>query len=215
MKKYGSPIFITRFLLVGFAFGLGLALYDKLPDPIPTHWNLEGVADDWTDKKKGVWLIPSLSLIMLFFFPILAKIDPRRKNYAKFGPAWELIQTVIIGFLVYIYSFQLYVSLHPEKSGLMGTAILSAVGLMFLVLGYVMPRVESNYFVGIRTPWTLEDKEVWKKTHRLGGKMFMLAGILMIGGGFVYGMFFELFIAAIVIAALIPVVYSYGISRKN
>lgn len=212
MKSKG---FILRLVIVIVMFIGTILLYPQLPDVIPIHWNFHGQPDDWGAKTWAAWLIPGISLLMIILFPILAKIDPRHKNYKKFSGAWEVIQTVIIAFFGFIFFVQYYMTLYPENQNLMEPIMLSAVGIMFIVLGNYMGKIRQNYFVGIKTPWTLHDPEVWQKTHRLGGWVFVIAGIVFLfeaWTGLFIGPVFFITVAGVV---LIPVVYSYVISKKG
>ncbi|MBN2086916.1 SdpI family protein [Candidatus Peregrinibacteria bacterium] len=212
MKSKG---FILRLSIVLAMIIATLFLYPKLPDIIPTHWNFQGQPDDWGAKTWAAWLIPGISLLMIILFPILAKIDPRHKNYKKFWGVWEIIQTIIIAFFGFIYFIQYYMTLYPENQNLMQPIMLSAVGLLFIVLGNYMGKIRQNYFVGIKTPWTLNDKEVWQKTHRVGGWAFVIAGILYLFEAWT-GLFIgPVFIITITGVVVVPIVYSYVISKKN
>ncbi len=211
MKSKGLKL---RIIIVIAMVIASIILYPKLPDIIPTHWNFKGQPDDWGAKWWAAWLIPGISLLLLGLFPILAKIDPRHKNYKKFTGVWEIIQTVIIAFFGFVFIMQYYITLVPENQNLMEPIMFSAVGLMFIVLGNYMGKVRQNYFVGIKTPWTLHDKEVWQKTHRLGGWVFAIGGLVFLINAWVQIFEGPIFFITILAIVLIPVVYSYLISKK-
>lgn len=207
--------FITRILLTLAMAGGVLYFYDSLPDPFPTHFGVTGQPDSWGEKYWAAWLIPGMSLLLTLLFPVLAKIDPRYKNYEKFQGPWEVIQTAIIGFFAYLQAVIIYVTLNPEMQPMMGRFMFVGLGLMFIVLGNVMGKVRWNYFVGLKTPWALNDKEVWQKSQRFGGWAFVIAGLAFLFEAWWYrylGWFFGLTIGGVVI---IPIIYSYLVSRNR
>ena len=156
-----------------------------------------------------------MSLLLTLLFPVMAKIDPRYKNYEKFQGSWEVIQTAIIGFFAYLQGVIIYITLYPEMQLMMGRFMFAGLGLMFIVLGNVMGKVRWNYFVGLKTPWALNDKEVWQKSQRFGGWAFVIAGLAFLFEAWWYqylGWFFSLIIGGVVI---IPIVYSYLVSRNK
>jgi len=104
-------------------------------------------------------------LAMIILFRFLPKIDPKKANYEKFGKTWEIIQFTIIGFMTYIYFVSFLVTLHPEYS--INSFMLFGLGAMFVLMGNYMGKIKHNFFVGIKTPRTIADEDVWKKTHRL------------------------------------------------
>ncbi|MDF1497108.1 MAG: SdpI family protein [Patescibacteria group bacterium] len=210
-----SLLRVTQWVLVAIMFLAGALLYSYLPDMIPTHWNVNNQIDGWTPKIYGAWLIPGMALIFTILFPLLRKIDPESKNYDKFAKTWEVFQITIIGFLAYMYAITSYVALNVDKSYLVGRLVMLGLGVMFIILGNYMGKIRHNYFVGIKTPWTLADPEVWQKTHRLAGWIFVAAGLLVLLMAFFWMQYIWPFFIAIILAiVIIPMFYSYWISRK-
>jgi uncharacterized membrane protein len=204
-----------RLTLVLAMFITGAALYSQLPDPLPTHFDFSGQPDSFGAKWWAVWIVPVVGLLLTILFPIISRIDPRYKNYKKFSGAWEVIQTAIIGFFAYLYAITLLISLNPDLQPLMGRFMFVGIGLMFIVLGNVMGKVRWNYFVGLKTPWALDDPEVWQKSQRFAGWAFVLGGLAFLFEAWWYqylGWFFGLTIAGVVV---VPMVYSYLVSRKK
>ena len=111
-----------------------------------------------------------LGMIVLFWF--LPKLDPKKENYEKFGKAWEVFQFAIIGFTAYIHIISLIMAMHPEYS--MSPFMFGGLGVFFIILGNFMGKIRRNYFVGIKTPWTIDNEEVWNKTTRLSGWLWVL-----------------------------------------
>ena len=204
-----------RLLIVLAMVLVGVYFYNALPDPMPTHWNFAGQVDDYGAKIWAAWLLPGVALLMTLLFPVLAKIDPRHKNYEKFKTVWEIFQSTFVIFFAYIYGVMLYIILAGAEGDTMGRMMFVGIGILFVILGNYMGKIRWNYFVGIKTPWTLNDQEVWQRTHRLGGWAFVLAGIIFLLQAWWYqnlGWVFGLVIAGVVV---VPVVYSYIISPKK
>lgn len=197
--------------VIGGTFVLALALYPKLPDPVPTHFNLAGEADGWMPKPWGAFVGPFVTLFLFLVMVIIPKISP--KNY-RMEPFAKVIRVMKVFFVI----FGAFVTV-TSLSWAMGAQIIPmsalgvAVGLVFVVLGNYMGKLTKNFFIGIRTPWTLASDRVWSRTHRLAGWLFVLAGLAMIVGSLA-GMPPVWAIAMLLSAALIPVVYSYFVYRN-
>ncbi|MDD4842965.1 MAG: SdpI family protein [Anaerotignum sp.] len=153
--------------------------YQKLPDLVPMQWGSEGVSR-YGDKWQ-LFLIAGINILIGIFMPIMAKIDPRKNNYAKFSSVYENIILLIEVFLVAIMAITISESLNPGGIPVV-RAVSGGVGLLFVFLGNMMPKVKSNFFTGIKTPWALSSETVWNKTQRLGGKLFFFGGFLMVAG---------------------------------
>jgi uncharacterized membrane protein len=202
---------IKILLIVGMIIVWWL-LYNKLPALIPIHRNAQGVANGYGSKLMTLIWLPALAVVLMVFFYFLPRLDPRKKNYPAFSNAWEVLQLIILWFFTYIYFVSLYVALHPSLSIM--PWILWWFGVLFFVLGVAMRYVKSNYFIGIRTPWTLENEVVRNKTHKLGSRTFMLAWIVFFVNAFWSMYFVPVFIVTILLCILIPVVYSYVIYKR-
>ena len=151
-------------------------VYNKLPELVPMQWQLgEGAR---YGEKWELFIIAVLSLGMGIFMPLIAKIDPRRNNYSKFFGVYENIILVIEVFMAALLVIVLSESLNPGRIPV-ARVVSGGVGLMFLFMGNLMPKVKSNFFTGVKTPWALSSEAVWNKTQRLGGKAFFFGGLLM------------------------------------
>ena len=157
-------------------------------------------------------MLPVLLVVMYFLFELLPKIDPRKENYLEFKKVYSIIKVAI---MLVLFSVYILASLSA-----LGYAISISfwvpfiIGLLFIVLENYFGKIRNNYFVGIRTPWTLANEEVWNKTHRLGGKLFILGGLLMMIMDFVtVQVRLPLFNAIILMIAVLPIVYSYFLYR--
>lgn len=202
---------VLGFLLVVAAFFAVTVQYASLPDPMPTHWNAAGQVNGWMPKFWGAYLFPLIMAVMWLLFLVLPKISPRGFEMEPFLRAWGVLKVTILALMAYIGVLVLRAARHGGE--LSPTAIFVALGILFAVIGNVLGKVTRNFFVGIRTPWTLASEEVWYRTHRLAGKLFVAAGLFIAAAAFVSIRLWPLFVA-LGIAALVPVVYSYVIYRK-
>ena len=211
----------TWMIKTGIVIGMylvGFFLFDSLPDILPTHWNASGVADGFMPKGKAVLLFPSIALGTLLLFYFLPKIDPFKKSYKRFERAWEILQITVLSLFAYFYFVSLYSALNPEVS--LERYVIGGIGILFVILGNYMNKFKRNFFVAIRTPWTLSNEKVWNKTHRLGGWCFVTAGIILLLQTLLQTPYsVTIMIIAIAVAAIIPIVYSgviyYKLKSKN
>ena len=150
-------------------------LWNKLPDEIPTHYGLSGEADDWTKKSNAPYLFGGLSLIIYLLLLVVPKIDPKGR-IKKMGNKFFLVKMIVIGLISVMFSLVIISS--SNNSIVFSDYYPSVLFLFFVILGNYIQAVQPNYFIGIRTPWTLEDPENWKATHRLGGRLWMFGGLL-------------------------------------
>ena len=210
MKK-NHIFWILKILLIVSMLIAGRCVYDKLPAQIPSHWNAQGIVDGYGSKWTTLIWLPALGVFLMVLFYFLPKLDPRKKNYSSFSTAREVLQLMILGFFAYIYFVIIYIVLHPEISIM--PLMLRGIGVLFFVLGIAMRYLKSNYFVWIKTPWTLESEVVRDKTHKLGSWLFMWAGIVFFLNAFWSGYFLPVFLLVILVCVLVPMGYSYVVYK--
>lgn len=191
-----------------------LAVYGSLPDRIATHWNMRGEADGWSSRFWGALLLPLIALATWLFMPLLRRIDPRRRNYERFETTFRLIVNMLIVFMAAMHVLSLGAALGWPVD--MTRTILVMIGLMFVALGNYMPRLKSNWWMGIRTPWTLESERVWRETHRLAGYTFVIGGLIAVVAALLpTELAFTLGMIGMMGGALIPAVYSYVVYQRE
>lgn len=189
----------------------GIYYYPMLPSTIPIHWDYRWVANSFAPKEKAVFLLPFFALGMLVLFQFLPKLDPKKDNYPKFAKAWEAFQISILIFFAYAYFLSILVNIYPLD---MQKYLMLGIWLLFVVLWNYMWKIRRNYFVWIRLPWTIENEEVWNKTHRFGWKMFMVSWVLFILDAFLKAKPGLVLIALLILSVFVPLVYSYIIYKK-
>ena len=207
----------NRFLLWKIIIVIAMLLlwrwmYDKLPAQVPMHRNARWIVDGYGSKLLSILMLPSISLFLLIIFFFIPKLDPKKDRYKEFATAWEWMQMILLLFFAYFYVIIFYIIFHPWLSII--PFMSWWIGVLFFVLWLAMRHVKSNYFVGIRTPRTLANEEVWDKTHALWAWTFGGAGFLSIIAAFLWNAVFPIFFSVIILWAIIPVVYSYFIYRK-
>ncbi len=207
--KTSAAISLT---LIAVAFFVGVALYARLPDPMPAHWNAAGEIDGYMSRFWGVFLIPLITIGLLGLFLVIPVIDPLKFNIAQFRGVFNWFIVAFVVYMLYIYALTLAAALgYPFNMTLM---LIPVVGLLFIGVGYMTGKARRNFFIGIRTPWTLSSETVWDETHKLGSKTFMFGGVMTILSAFLGEAGIWLMLVAM-LAAFIPIVYSYILWRRE
>ncbi len=204
---------IVPLLLIAASTALGFYFYSVFPETVPMHWNVYGQADNWGSRLAGAIIGPAIVTGMYLLFLIIPLIDPKKEKYEQFKKPFLLIRLLIMLVMLGVY---LIASLNGLGYNLRVEVWVPAlIGLMFVLMGNYLGKIKPNWFMGIRTPWTLSNDEVWNKTHRLGGKLFMLLGLFLLFSPLLPGQFIFLGMIVLVIAlALITTIYSYVLFRK-
>jgi len=206
-----TTIIISVILLLSFV--VGLYFYPQIPAKMATHWNAHGEVDGYMSKFWGAFFIPFILVGITLIFVTIPMVDPLKANIEKFRKYYD---GFIIIFLIFMLSVHLQVILWNIGIRISPNVMLPiGLGLLFFYIGILCENAKRNYFIGIRTPWTLNSDKVWDKTHKIGGKLFKIAGIIAFIGIFFrsYAMFFILVPA--MSAAVYSIVYSYLEYRKE
>jgi len=194
-------------------FVASLILWNDMPDIVPIHFNAAGEADDYGPKWINAFLLPSIAVATYFFLILIPKLDPKNKIESAQKPI-AAIRIVVSIFLIGIYSLVMMETFDMEAD--IGQLVFVTVGILIMVTGNYMNSIKPNYFIGIRTPWSLEHPEIWKKTHRFGSKLWIIGGLFMAISTFISGLAGSMYvvIGAIIILAVIPLIYSFVIYKK-
>jgi uncharacterized membrane protein len=193
----------------------GLLLWDRLPDSMASHWNVNDQVDGYMSKFWGVFMLPLITLGMLVLFLVMPAIDPLKANIAQFREAFNLFIVLIVAFMIYIYGLTLAWNL-GYTGFKMSSAMLPAIGLLFIFVGFMMRQAKRNFFIGIRTPWTLSSDTVWNETHRVGAVLFMICGGLAFIGGIFGGITaMWLMFLPILATTVFLLIYSYILYQRE
>ena len=191
----------------------GLIAYPYLPDKVPTHWNFSGEVDGWGTAWEGAFLMPLIFLGVFLLLIILPKIDPKKRNYAQMSKAYATMVAIIMVFFTILYFGTLGTALGYLEG--FPSMVQIIVGALFIGIGNYMGKIKHNYFMGIKTPWTLASEEVWYRTHRMAGPYWVIGGILfMVMSLLPEGYLAKAFLIVIFGMVAIPVGYSYVIYKR-
>lgn len=206
---------IISIALILIAVIAGGIFWNQLPDQMASHWNANDQVDGTMPKVWGVFLMPIITTAMLILFLALPGMDPLKANIAQFRETFNVFIVLIIAFMLYVHGLTLAWSLGFDNFK-MSTAMLPFMGVLFIAIGFLMRKAKRNFFIGIRTPWTLSSDTVWDKTHQLGATLFMASGVLAMIGGLFGGMtaFWFLFVP-VISTTVIVMVYSYILYRRE
>lgn len=183
-------------------------IWNTLPEKVPTHWNYKGEVDHWGDKFSLIGLLFMLPVLVYVLLLVVPKIDPKKRITLMGGKYYQLkfllvlCMSLLTLFIIFITKNQSFLS--PNLSYIL-------IGVLFMVLGNYFKVIQPNYFIGIRTPWTLENTEVWKITHVFAGKLWFIGGLTIVLGGLIFenNSFTIAFLSLIGVLAIVPIVYSY------
>ncbi|HZH41133.1 MAG TPA: SdpI family protein [Gemmatimonadales bacterium] len=182
--------------------------WDRLPPHMATHWDASGHVNGYSPRAFGALFAPGLIVLLTLLFQVLPLLDPRRQNYEKFIHTYWVIANSVGLFVGVAHVLVIANALGYPVA--MSRIVPLGLGILFIALGNVLPRVEPNWFVGIRTPWTLSSDTVWRRTHRTGGWTFFLGGCaLLVEGMTPLRAYWPAMILTIAAAVLIPVIQSY------
>ncbi|KAF2079141.1 SdpI family protein [Flavobacterium sharifuzzamanii] len=183
-------------------------IWNTLPERVPVHWNYKGEIDNWGDKFSLLFLLFMLPVLMYGLMTAASKIDPK-KRISLMGRKFYQLKFFLVLFMSVLASFFIYLAKNQSLSspGLMYVA----VGVLLIIFGNYFKVIQPNYFIGIRTPWTLENQQVWKATHAFAGKLWLAGGFVIILGGLTFSgfNFSKIFIGIGITIAAVPMIYSY------
>ena len=211
------PLLWTAIICLLIMFAVSAYAWVTLPagSQIPTHFGVNGRPDAYSSKAFGLLFMPLLSVVIFGLLYLVPAIDPRRTNIAKSATAYNIIA---IGAMVLLTAVDVAAVAYALGSQLDIAVIVSVgVGLLFVAIGFALPRLKSSYLVGIRTPWTLTSDLSWRKTHVLGGWLFIAFGVLLIATGLWLptAMAPWILFGGIAVIVLVPTVYSYVVWRSD
>ena len=188
---------------------VGWWAYPNLPERVPSHWGVTGQVDGWTTPLGHALGVPAMMLGMYLLFLLIPIFEPRRKHFQESLGFYQMIRNFMMAFLLFLFLITTWIGVSGQTWRI-DFIVPIAVGVMFILIGNYLHQVKSNFFMGIRTPWALSSESNWKKTHHLGGYMFVIGGLLF----FTTPLWptpwnFYIPMAGILLAGLVPTIYSY------
>lgn len=199
--------------IVILSFVIGVVLYSQVPEQMASHWNVKNEVDSYISKFWGLFLMPIISVVMLVLFLLIPKLDPLKKNIERFRNYFDGFILLMILYLFYIHSLTLFWNMGARFN--MGQAMMPAMGVLFYYIGVLLENSKRNWFIGIRTPWTLSSEKVWDKTHKVGGKLFKVSGIVALFGVIFPENGIWLILVPVSITVIYTLVYSYFEYKKE
>lgn len=203
----------SALFLVVLSFTIAVYVYPLMPDLMASHWDFSGEVNGYMPKLWGLFLLPAMSFFLFGLFLLIPKIDPLKANVAKFQKYFDGFILVFELFFLYIYLLTISWSLGYRFD--MTAVMMPGLAILFYYLGIMIGKAERNFFIGIRTPWTLSSDSVWKKTHAKGGKLFKAAAVLTALGFFFPPYAFFLMFVPIISISIYLTVYSYFEFKKE
>ena len=200
-----SELIVAFIILISFV--VGIFFYPQMPERMASHWNAQGQVDGYMSKFWGLFLMPVVSVGLFVLFLLIPRIDPLKENIAKFRKYFDAFIVLIFVFLLYLYLLTLVWNKGTRFD--MIRVLAPAFGVLFFYAGVLTENAKKNWFVGIRTPWTLSNEKVWEKTHKIGGQLFKAAGIIAFLGVVFPGYAIFLVLVPAIFVAAYTIVYSY------
>lgn len=193
--------------IVLLSFTIAAYYYPVMPAQLISHWGPNGQPDGYASKFMVLFLMPIISAVMIVFYWLIPIIDPLKKNIEKFRAYYDWLILLIILFLFYIYLLSIVANLGYLFN--MTQMMMPALGVLFIYMGFVLQHAKRNWFIGIKTPWTLSSDTVWEKTHKLGAVLFKAAGVLALVAAFFWEYAMWLVFVPIIGSSAFLIIYSY------
>lgn len=210
MKNNVKKTLILTSIITALPMLVGIVLWKQLPETMATHFDSSGIPNGWSKRGFAVFGIPLFLVILNTICVVVTERDPKRTRYPE-----KMMK--IVYWITPVCSWICAVSIYASSLGMemknLGQYMTLILGLMFLVLGNYLPKIKQNYYLGIKLPWTYADEDNWNKTHRFGGKVWVIGGILFVLNFFLKIKGIEIWLSLAMV--LIPTVYSYLYSRRK
>lgn len=199
--------------IIVLSFIIGIYFYPRMPAAVASHWNERGEVDGYMSKFWGLFLMPFISVGLVLLFVLIPKIDPLKANIEKFRRYFDVFVVLTVVFLLYLYLLTILWNMGLRFD--MIQLLAPALGILLYYCGVLIEKAKRNWFIGIRTPWTLSSDKVWEETHKIGGRLFKVTGVVALLGVLLpdYAMLFVL--VPILLVAAYTIVYSYFEYQKE
>jgi len=200
-------------LIIALSFVAGIYFYPQLPAVVASHWDTQGNVNGTMGKFWGTFLFPVLLAVLFVVFLIIPRLDPKHENIEKFRSHFNGFILFMMGLFFYMellaIAYNIGMHFHIVRW------LVPAFALFFYYIGVLLSHARRNWFIGIRTPWTLESEHVWNKTHVLGAKLFKVAALLALVGVFFPVVAFWFVVIPVVVFAMWSIIYSYVAFREE
>ncbi|MFH1696469.1 MAG: DUF1648 domain-containing protein [Candidatus Diapherotrites archaeon] len=204
---------IVMLAIVVLSFAIAIYFFPQMPEQVASHWNSNGEVNGYMDSFWGTFLMPVISVLLLLMFLAIPRIDPLKANIERFRKHYDRLIIITMAFMLYIYLLTIAWNLGMRFD--MARLLLPALAVLFYFIGGVLKESKRNWFVGIRTPWTLSSDAVWEKTHKRGALLFRLFALVVLIGLFVPGQTVLIVLVPVLAGTIYLVAYSYFEYRKE
>jgi uncharacterized membrane protein len=204
-------IIIISLIITSFIFSF--YLYPAMPEKLATHWNAQGQANGYSTRFIGLFLMPLLMIFILLIFLVIPAVDPLKENIKKFRKYFDRFIVLMMIFFFYLHLMTLFWNLGFRFN--FSLVIIPAVALIFYASGVLMEHAQRNWSIGIRTPWTISNEEVWLKTNKLGGKLFKISALISLLSLFWQEYLICFILLPVLASSIYLVIYSYLLYRKK
>jgi uncharacterized membrane protein len=212
-----KPLLIVNTILIAAMIGVSAWVWPTIPEgaQLPLHWNIDGQVDRFGSKTEALAAMPAIAVAITLIMLLLWRLDPRRSNIEASGKMWNAIGIGVVALLAYIHGFLMLSAIGQPVN--VGDAVVPGISVLFLVIGNYISKTRSNWFAGVRTPWTLSSDYSWSKTHRLASRLFMGSGLLSLAAWLTVGT--KIAIVVLIVTSLVTsigsVVASYFYWRND
>lgn len=211
LNKHKWALMVTS-LVILLPILVGVLLWDKLPEQVPFHWDINGQVDRYASKTEAVFIIPVIMLVLQWLCTLLSQLDPKGKNHNE-KTMW-LVLWIIPVLNLFLHVMVWLAALGREIN--MAVIMPLFMGALFVIVGNYLPKCRQSYTVGIKLPWTLHDEDNWNATHRLAGKLWVAGGLLCMPCALLSGVWaFIVMMSILVVMCAVPTVYSYRYYKNN
>lgn len=212
--NYSLKTEIFPFLILLSSVIISFWSYPKLPDLVISHWDFYGNANGWSSREFHAIFFPILLIGIYSLLSLMPKFDPNSERYAEFAGVYRIMRNSILLILFVVFVAATFSNLGYQIN--IGGTVAGAVGVLMIILGNYFGKLKRNYFIGIRTPWTLSSENVWNKTHRLGSRLFIAWGIALILAPWLKAQvaMFILF-GGLIVMLIWLMLYSYTLYKKE
>jgi uncharacterized membrane protein len=200
-------------VLAALMIGLGAYSYPRMPEVVAVHWNAQGIANGYGSRFQAAFTLPLIMVAVAALLLFIPEIDPLKSNIEKFRKDFNAFMLAFALFFFYLYALTTLLNLGFQFS--LNQFLVPGFGIFIYCCGVLLGKAKRNYFIGIRTPWTLNSDTVWAKTHLLGGLLFKISGVIAILGILMPNLAILFLLVPLMVASTITVVYSYFVFRSE
>lgn len=212
--NYSLKTEILPFIILLSSVVISFWAYPKLPDLVISHWDFYGNANGWSSREFHAIFFPALLVGMYSLLSLMPKFDPNSERYAEFASVYRIMRNSILLILFIVFMAATLSNLGYQVN--IGGTVAGAIGVLMIILGNYFGKLKRNYFIGIRTPWTLSSENVWNKTHRLGGRLFIIWGAgLIIAPWLAPKIAFGILFGGLIAILSWVMIYSYSLYKKE